>query len=55
MDVLRTIDFGRTRVCYLLVETAEPDRVSELLASRFQQLKKLSFHDYLYANLEANI
>lgn len=53
LDVLQTIDFGKTYVRYVLVETDQSECVSKLLAPWFKPIKQLSFHDYLYANLEA--
>ena len=54
LDVLQTINFEKTWVRYLLIETAQPDCVADFLGPRFDKAKKLSFHDYLYVNSEAS-
>jgi FkbM family methyltransferase len=49
LDALAGLDLGRHRPEFLLVETAVPDAVTELLGAGYEEPVVMSHHDYLYA------
>ncbi|STZ42264.1 Uncharacterised protein [Mycolicibacterium gilvum] len=46
-DVLAGLDLTRHRPTWMLIETLEEDRVSDILGG-YTRIAKLSYHDYLY-------
>lgn len=48
LEVLRGLDLSRYRPRLILVETAQVEKVDELLGSAYTRIDKLSVHDYLY-------
>lgn len=51
LDVLSGLDFKRYQPTLILVETAKPNEVRELLNSSYRFVSALSHHDYLYERL----
>jgi FkbM family methyltransferase len=53
LEVLKGLDLARHRPRYILVETAQIEKVDALLGGAYERVDQLSVHDHLYASREA--
>jgi len=48
LAVLKGLDLSRFAPCFILVETAQVEKVDESLFPRYERVAQLTHHDYLY-------